>query len=455
MTATATSPVLANDFYAPLKARAAEIEAQYRSLTPVSADLFEQAKGLFPGGFTRDAVIRKPYSAFIAKGEGPVLTDADGRELVDFWYNASSLPLGHADPRVVAAVNKQLGLGTAYFAPTETELALARILCDRLPSAEQARFANSGSEAVMIALRLARGFTGRDLVVKCEGSYHGAYDDVQWSVAPGKDKFGDPDNPVAVPDSTGLPESSDRILVLPYNNPEILRREVRARAGQIAALIIEPLANRMGLIPPSPEFLNAARELCDEIGAVLIFDEVIAFRLGYHGAQGFVGMTPDLTTLGKVIGGGFPVGAVVGKTDVMAASDASRKERVTHAGTFNANPVTMTAGRATMEALTPEVYDSMNAKGAKMRTGLEAASAGVPLTITGAGSFFKINATSEDITDYRAAVTVDGQWEEVLSLGLFNAGYLLTPHLHGCCSVVTTDEQIEGFLAAFTDLITP
>jgi glutamate-1-semialdehyde 2,1-aminomutase len=455
MTATATSPVLANDFYAPLKARAAEIETQYRSLTPVSADLFEQAKGLFPGGFTRDAVIRKPYAAFIAKGEGPVLTDADGRELVDFWYNASSLPLGHADPRVVAAVNKQLAIGTAYYAPTESELALARILCDRLPSAERARFANSGSEAVMIALRLARGFTGRDLVVKCEGSYHGAYDDVQWSVAPGKDKFGDPDNPIAVPDSTGLPESSDRILVLPYNNPEILRREVRARAGQIAALIIEPLANRMGLIPPSPEFLNAARELCDEIGAVLIFDEVIAFRLGYHGAQGFVGMTPDLTTLGKVIGGGFPVGAVVGKTEVMAASDASRKERVTHAGTFNANPVTMTAGRATMEALTPEVYDSMNAKGAKMRAGLEAASAGVPLKITGAGSFFKINATSEDITDYRAAVTVDGQWEEVLSLGLFNAGYLLTPHLHGCCSVVTTDEQIDGFLAAFTDLITP
>ncbi|MDP6787409.1 MAG: aspartate aminotransferase family protein [Rhodospirillales bacterium] len=455
MTATATSPVLANDFYAPLKARAAEIEAQYRNLTPVSAGLFEQSKGLFPGGFTRDAVIRKPYSPFIAKGEGPILTDSDGRAIVDFWFNASSLPLGHADPRVVAAVNRQLGLGTAYFAPTETELALARILCERLPSAEQARFANSGSEAVMIALRLARGFTGRDLVVKCEGSYHGAYDDVQWSVAPAKDKFGAPDSPVPVPDSAGLPESSDRILVLPYNNPEILRREVRARADRVAALIIEPLANRMGLIPPTPEFLAAARELSDEIGAVLIFDEVIAFRLGYHGAQGFVGMTPDVTTLGKVIGGGFPVGAVVGKTDVMAASDASRRERVTHAGTFNANPVTMSAGRATMEALTPDVYDSINAKGAKMRAGLEAATAGVPLTITGAGSFFKINATAEDITDYRTAVTVDGAWEEVLSLGLFNAGFMLTPHLHGCCSAVTTDEQIDGFLAAFTDLITP
>jgi len=453
MTAPATSRVLTNDFYAPLKARAAEIEANFRSLTPVSAGLFEQAKGLFPGGFTRDAVIRKPYAPFIAKGKAAVMTDVDGRDLVDLWYNASSLPLGHADARVVAAVDKQLALGTAYYAPTESELALAQILCDRLPSAERVRFTNSGSEAVMIALRLARGFTGRNLVVKCEGSYHGSYDDVQWSVAPAKDKLGDPDHPVPVPDSAGLPDSSDRILVLPFNNPEILRREVRARADQIAALIIEPLANRIGLIVPSPEFLSAARELCDEIGAVLIFDEVIAFRLGYHGAQGFVGMTPDMTTLGKVIGGGFPVGAVVGKADVMAASDAARKNRVTHAGTFNANPVTMTAGRATMEALTPDVYESINAKGAKMRAGLEAATAGVPLTITGAGSFFKINATAKDITDYRGAVTVDGVWEEVLSLGLFNAGYLLTPHLHGCCSVVTTDEQIEGFLAAFADLV--
>ena len=453
MTATATSRVLANDFYAPLKARAAEIEAEFRSLTPVSAGLFERAKGLFPGGFTRDAVIRKPYAPFIAKGKGTVLTDADGRALVDFWFNASSLPLGHADARVVGRVDKQLTLGTAYYAPTESELALAQILCDRLASAERVRFTNSGSEAVMIALRLARGFTGRNLVVKCEGSYHGSYDDVQWSVAPAKDKLGDPDHPVPVPDSAGLPESNDRILVLPFNNPEILRREVRARADRIAALIIEPLANRIGLIVPSPEFLAAARELCDEIGAVLIFDEVIAFRLGYHGAQGFVGMTPDVTTLGKVIGGGFPVGAVVGKTDVMAASDAGRKDRVTHAGTFNANPVTMTAGRATMEALTPDVYESINAKGAKMRAGLEAATAGVPLTITGAGSFFKINATAEDITDYRGAVTVDGVWEEVLSLGLCNAGYLLTPHLHGCCSVVTSDEQIEGFLAAFADLV--
>ena len=455
MTVPATSRVLANDFYAPLKARAAEIEAQFRSLTPVSAGLFEQAKGLFPGGFTRDAVIRKPYAPFIAKGKGPVMTDADGRDLVDFWFNASSLPLGHADARVVAQVDKQLALGTAYYAPTESELALGQILCDRLPSTERVRFTNSGSEAVMIALRLARGFTGRNLVVKCEGSYHGSYDDVQWSVAPAKDKFGAPDHPVPVPDSAGLTESGDRILVVPFNNPELLRREVRARADRIAALIIEPLANRMGLIVPSPEFLVAARELCDEIGAVLIFDEVIAFRLGYHGAQGFVGMTPDVTTLGKVIGGGFPVGAVGGKTDVMAASDAGRKDRVSHAGTFNANPVTMTAGRATMEALTPDVYESINAKGAKMRAGLEAASAGVPLTITGAGSFFKINATAEDITDYRGAVTVESAWEELLSLGLFNAGYLLTPHLHGCCSVVTTDEQIEGFLATFADLVTP
>ena len=218
MTANAKTSILSNDFYAPLKARGAEIEDRFLSLTPASASLFEQAKRVFPGGFTRDAVVRKPYAPYLTKGEGAVLTDQDGRAIVDFWFNASALPLGHADSGVVAAVNAQLGLGSAFYGPTESELALAEILCDRLPSADRIRFANSGSEAVMIALRLARGFTGRDIVIKCEGSYHGSYDDAQWSVAPSKDRTGPADRPIPVPDSAGLPSGAGRILVVPFNN---------------------------------------------------------------------------------------------------------------------------------------------------------------------------------------------------------------------------------------------
>ena len=442
-----------NDFYAPLKARRGEIEQRFRAATPRSAALYEDAQAVFPGGFTRDAFLRKPYQPFIERGEGSRLTDADGRTIVDFWFNATSLPLGHRHKAVLAAIADQATRGTAFFAPGRNEIDLGREVLRRVKSGALIRFTNSGSEAVMLAIRLARGFTGRSMIGKFEGSYHGTYDDVSWSVGPAADRLGPADRPTAAPESAGLPSALGRALVLPFDDLAATTRLVEEHAGELAAVIVEPMANRIGLIMPSRAFVAGLRALCDRHGILLIFDEVIAFRVGYHGAQGVLGVAPDLTTLGKIIGGGFAVGAVAGRRDVMMASAPFRAGRVTHAGTFNANPMTAVAGLATMQAMTPEVFDRLAAVGERIRGELRRICDGVPIQVTGAGSLFKLTATDRAIRNYRDAVTTDREWEDVASLELLNRGFLMTTQLQGCVSAVTTPEEIDALLAALADIV--
>jgi glutamate-1-semialdehyde 2,1-aminomutase len=377
-----------NDYFGSLKSRSEDIAAKYRSLTPNSRALFERAGNVFPGGFTRDAIMRSPYAPFVVEARGTKMTDVDGRAIVDMWFNATSLPLGHCHPDVVQAGSKQIARGSAYFAPTENELALAEILVERIPSAQRIRFTNSGSEAVMMAVRFARAHRNRKLIVKFEGSYHGTYDDVSWSVSPSLTRVGPAQTPVPVAESSGLAGTEGRVAVLPFNAVEVLREFVHANHESIATILVEPLANRMGLIPPAREFLIEARALCDRYDIVLIFDEVIAFRLGFEGAQGALGMTPDLTTLGKIIGGGFAVGAVAGRADILDRSAASSPDRVTHAGTFNANPMVGVAGLATRRALTREAIDANNRLGDYMRLELSEICSGLPSQVTGAGSLF-------------------------------------------------------------------
>ncbi|MSO53693.1 MAG: aspartate aminotransferase family protein [Rhodospirillales bacterium] len=453
MAVASQSKSRSNDFYAALKARRAELEAAFRKATPKSAALHEQAKSHIPGGYGRDSIVRKPYAAYMTKGSGAEIEDVDGRRLVDFWFNATSLPLGHADPRVVAAVSARVRDGSAFYAPTESEIELAQMISERLSSGQRVRFTNSGSEAVMLAIRIARAFTGRELMVKCEGSYHGTYDDMAWSVGPPANSVTEQGRPTPVPESAGLLSSLGRTLVIPFNDVPALERAFQENAGKIAAFILEPLANRIGLVLPSREFVQAALKACDKSGTVLIFDEVIAFRLGYHGAQGHHGVTPHLTTLGKVIGGGFPVGAIAGRADIMAMTDIGRANRVSHAGTFNANPVTVAAGRATLTALTPAEFDRINGIGAKVRSRLEAICAGLPLQVTGAASTFKVNATERPIVDYQGAASVDKDWEDTAAMALFNRGLMVTPQLHGCISTATTEAQVDRLLDAFADVV--
>ncbi len=442
-----------NDFYGALHSRRADIEAAFRAHTPASAALTRRAADAFPGGYTRDALIRDPYAPFIVEGNGATLTDADGRRITDLWFNATSLPLGHAHPAVVAAIREQAGKGTAYFGPTERELELAELLRDRIPSFQRVRFTNSGSEAVMMALRFARAWRDRPVVVKFEGSYHGSYDDVSWSVSPRLEQAGAATAPVPVADTAGLAGTEGRVAVLPFNNPGLLREYLRIHHDQIAAVLMEPMANRIGLLLPDPAFLAEARALCDQYGIALIFDEVIAFRVGYHGAQGVMGVAPDLTTLGKIIGGGFAVGAVAGRADILELSAPGHAHRVTHAGTFNGNPMTAVAGTATMRALTPEIFDRIGALGVLVRQRLGAIADGLPLQVTGAGSLFKVTATAQTIRSYRDAATADKAWEATASLALLSEGFLLTPSLSGCISAVTTMAELEGFLAAFERIV--
>jgi len=453
MSASMSARRTTNDYYRALHSRTAEIKARYQALTPRSHALFDQAQSVFPGGYTRDSLVREPYAPFLAEGNGSTVIDADGRRVVDLWFNATSLPLGHAHPDVVAAVERQMPRGTAFFAPTEHELGLAELLKERLPSAERVRFANSGSEAVMMAIRFARAFRDRPVIVKFEGSYHGSYDDVSWSVSPSVEALGDGAAPGPTAESAGLIDSHDRVALLPFNDVATLEAFVDAHHAQLAAILVEPVANRMGLILPDPAFISAARTLCDRYDIVLLFDEVIAFRSGFHGAQGKIGITPDLTTLGKIIGGGFPVGAVVGSAEILELSRPGRQGRVSHAGTFNANPITMVAGLATMQALTPQVFADMAELGERVRCGLREIVTGLPLLVTGIASLFKVTAIGHEIRNYRDAVAADKAWEKIASLALYNEGFLMTSSLSGCVSAVSTEEEVQNFLDAFRRMV--
>lgn len=445
-------------FYDALKNAAPEIEARYRRATTRSQAAFARASQVFPGGYTRDAIIRGPHPTFVEEASGVTMRDVDGRTLTDFWFNATSLAAGHAHPVVVEAIGAQVRRGTAYFAPTMHEIALAETILARLPAAERVRFANSGSEAVMMAVRFARAFRaisqpGASTIVKFEGSYHGSYDDVSWSVSPRVAVAGPAASPTAVAETAGLAGTQGRVAVLPFNDAARLREYVEAHHQEIAALLVEPMANRIGLLLPDRSFIAEARALCDRYGIVLVFDEVIAFRVGYHGAQGILGVRPDLTALGKIIGGGFAVGAVAGRADILALSAPGRSGRVTHAGTFNANPVTAIAGRVTLEMLTPTAFERLAALGEHVREGLRELTRGLPLQVTGTGSLFKLTATSRAIRDYRDAATTDARWESLCSLALLNEGFVVTPSLSGCVSLVTTEAHVNALLEAFRRIL--
>ncbi|HVF64284.1 MAG TPA: aspartate aminotransferase family protein [Casimicrobiaceae bacterium] len=441
------------DYYAALKSCGAAIEERYRRATPRSIEAFRRASTVFPGGYTRDAVMRNPHPTFVERAHGTQMFDVDGRALTDFWFNATSLPLGHAHPAVVAAIGAQARRGTAYFAPTLHEVEHAESLLERIPCGERIRFANSGSEAVMMAVRFARAHRRRPQVVKFEGSYHGSYDDVSWSVSPNLAEVGAHDAPNAVAETAGLAGSLGRVAVLPFNDAAVLRAHVEKQHDAIAALLIEPMANRIGLVMPDRAFLDEARALCDRFGIVLVFDEVIAFRVGYHGASGQVGVTPDVVTLGKIIGGGFAVGAVAGRADILDLSSPTEAHRVTHAGTFNGNPMMAVAGHATIEQLTPTVFDRLAELGEYARTRLANVVDGLPLQITGAGSLFKITATAKRIRNYRDAATTDKRWESLCSLALLNEGFVLTPTLSGCVSTQTTHEEVDAMIDAFGRIV--
>ena len=435
---------------------AAAIEERYRARTPRSAALHQAAAAYLPGGDTRTIAYHAPYPLAIDRARGAILTDVDGNEYVDFLNNYTSLIHGHAHPRLVAAATEQLKRGSAYAAASANQAELAGILRERVASVDAVRFTNSGTEAAMNAIRAARAFTGRPLLVKMEGGYHGTYDATEVSVHPDPALAGPADDPRPVAEGRGLtPGAVADTQIVPFNDAAAAERLFAARGGEIAAVIVEPLLGAGGMVPATREYLQSLRELTAAHGALLIFDEVMSFRVGPGGAQALYGVEPDLTTFAKIIGGGFPVGAFRGRAEVMAQYDPRRRGHLSQSGTFNGNPVTMAAGVAAMEELTPEVFARLNALGDRLRTGLEEAgrAAGVPLVATGLGSLVNLHLTAGPVVDYRSAAAGNTETLRLLHLALLNRGIFAAPRGMFNISTPMTEADVDRALAAVRDAL--
>ncbi|WP_323752222.1 glutamate-1-semialdehyde 2,1-aminomutase [Marinobacter sp.] len=415
-----------------------------------SEELFEQAQKYIPGG------VNSPVRAFRGVGgtpvffkhaEGAYLYDEDDKRYIDFIGSWGPMILGHSDPRIKEALHAQVDLGVGYGAPTAIETDMAKKVCELVPSIEMVRMVNSGTEATMSAIRLARGYTGRDKIVKFEGCYHGHVDSLLVKAGSGALTLGEPNSP-------GIPASlAEHTITLDFNDIDGVRETFKKIGDQIAAIIVEPVAGNMNCIPPVPGFLEGLREACDEHGTVLIFDEVMTgFRVSLGGAQGFYGITPDLTALGKVIGGGLPVGAFGGKREIM--EHISPLGPVYQAGTLSGNPLAMAAGLTSLNAISePGFHDRLIEKTNKVRDGFKAAAdeAGIPLAVQSAGAMFGFFFTdAPSVTRFDQVMECDVERFKKFFQGMLAEGVYLAPSAFEASFVcdALSDDDIEFTLAA-------
>ena len=425
----------------------AEIQ-QFVASTPKSKSLQDEAAQYLPGGSSRGTAYFAPYPTFVDHAKGHYVYDVDGNRYLDFMINATTHIMGHAHPEIVEVLQEQAERGNSFSGPTEAQVRLAKNLCERVPSLDTVRFTNSGTEGTMMAIRGARAFTGKHKIAKFEGGYHGSHEYVSVSVRPAAEDLG-PDATIPVPEHPGQPPSiTEDVITLPYNDLATSERIIREHGDELACVIMEVVSSSFGYLEGDEDFLRGMRAVTEELGIVLIFDEVQSFRVSPGGAQEMFGVIPDMTTFGKIIGGGMPVGAWGGRRDIMALFDPSEGAPLAHAGTFNANPMTMVAGEVVMNHLTPDVYERMNALGETLRAKLRAVfdELEVPAQVTGVASLFGIHFTDKEIVDYRSALSGDGDMTKALFTGLLNEGILIQTGGAGALNTLTTDEEVDALV---------
>lgn len=423
--------------------------------TSRSAELYERAQRVLPGGVSRNTVLRDPHPLYVERGEGCRMIDLDGVARVDFANNMASLIHGHAYPPVVEAVTEQLRRGTAFTLATEVEIRFAEHLVSRTASFEKLRFVNSGTEALMVCLKAARAFTGRPRVAKIEGAYHGAYDHAEVSQAPGPDTWGSEDRPASVPLVHGTPASTlGEVVVIPFNDPDRALAILDDHAADLACVLLDLMPHRVGLTTADPAFVRALREWTERHGALLVLDEVITYRSEHGGLQSRYDVRPDLTAMGKMIGGGFPVGAVAGRAEVMDVMNPRREGPLLfpHSGTFSANPISTTAGLVAMEHFDAAAVDRLNGLGDRLRAGIASAieRTGARACVTGTGSMFRVHVKPRPPRNYREAF-LDADERRRLGLlldHLFAAGFAMINTCSGTLSTAMTEAEIDALVDA-------
>ncbi|MFC8687685.1 glutamate-1-semialdehyde 2,1-aminomutase [Brevibacillus porteri] len=414
-----------------------------------STQLFAEAQQYIPGGVNSPVRAFKSVGGnpvYIAKGEGSRIFDVDGNSYIDYIGSWGPLILGHAHPRVLAAITEVAALGTSFGAPTERETEMAKLVCEIVPSVEVVRMVNSGTEATMSALRLARGYTRRNKIMKFEGCYHGHADSLLIKAGSGVATLG-------LPDSPGVPEgTAHNTITVPYNDLESVKLAFETFGDDLAAVIVEPIGGNMGVVPPQPGFLEGLREITEKHGTLLIFDEVMTgFRVALGGAQELYGITPDLTTMGKVIGGGLPVGAYGGKREIM--QQVAPAGPIYQAGTLSGNPLAMAAGLTTLQELSkPGAYERLEKMSARLAEGLadNAKKLGIPHTLNRVGSMVCLFFTETPVINYETAKTSDLERFSAYFSYLLEEGIMIPPsQFEGMfVSLAHTDEDIERTIEA-------
>lgn len=427
--------------------RTASVYQTYRERTSRSRKLFDRAQESMPGGNTRGAVYYPPYPVYIAETDGFHVTDVDGNEYFDFVNNMTTLIHGHA-PTIVESAVDNVKTGSALGGPTQVEIEWAEHLRKRVPAVEQIRFTNSGTEATMNAIRAARAHTGNDVIAKFEGIYHGTHDAAQISVHPPTHLAGPVSSPNSIPDSAGIPESTTKeILTLPYNDADAALALLKAHQSDLAGVILCPIMGS-SVVPVEEEFLNTISEFTSDSDVPLIFDEIISFRLAHGGAHAMLGVEPDLVTFGKVIGGGYPVGAFGGRADLLSGYNPQGGSDIVHSGTFNANPVTAAAGLAALEAYDEAAVEQVNKLGAELaqRSRKVIADNGLSLQVNQMGSLYNMYLSDTPVRSYRDKLASSKELKHLVHLGLLNEGIRIAPKLMGAISTSMNQSEVDQFV---------